>query len=303
MVTLVLKRNVSALLNSTYFMHPSWWWDRTHNTFGGCKYHTPGCLFCYAAEDAGTLQQEAGAERRVALLYDGVVDRVKDGFIFNGNQTVLPPWHPGWNMPLDWPGAEHPLLGVGKPSLIFIASMSEPFLEGRPQAILDRTFGTVALSKHIGQVCTKCPSRMLDYFTALDLRTVRRWQPRFWLGFSAERQQEFDLRWPYMRGLAKLGWTIFVSIAPMLAPVALPQDFLALGDRAWVICSGEQGRHDRCRPMDPDWVLAVKQQCGEAHVPLFVKQMARLAPIPPYLISRQFPTVRRTERANYRRPA
>ena len=99
--------------------------------------------------------------------------------------------------------------------------MAEMFLEDRPKWIIDRTLGTIALSPHghIGQVLTKCPSRMLDYFTALASRTVRRWQPRFWLGFSAERQQEFDLRWPYVRQFTERGWTVFVSIAPMLAPL------------------------------------------------------------------------------------
>ena len=74
MVSIVLKRNVSPLLQrdasllkysrySTYWRHPSWWWDRTWNTCGGCRYQSVGCLLCYAAFDAGTLQQEAGATR------------------------------------------------------------------------------------------------------------------------------------------------------------------------------------------------------------------------------------------------
>jgi protein gp37 len=78
----------------------------------------------------------------------------------------------------------------------------------------------------------------------------------------------------------------------MLAAQTLPPDFLALSDRGWVIVSGEQGRHDRCRPMDPAWVRAVKTQCADAGVPLFVKQMSRLAPIRPDLIVREFPAVR-----------
>ena len=292
MVALVLNRHVS-LLRSTYLRHPSWWWDQTYDTFSGCEYHSTGCLYCFAAVRAGTLHQAAGAARRVDPLYDGIVDRTKDGgFIFNGEMGVLPDGDPEWTMPLRWPGAEVPLLGVGKPSLIFVAGMSEIFLEGRPQAWIDRTLGTVAASKHIGQLCTKRPDRMLEYFTALDSRTVRRWQRKFWLGFSAERPQEFDSRWPYMRRLANLGWTVFVSVAPMLAAQTLPPDLLALGDRAWVICSGEQGRHDRCRPMDPNWVRAVKQQCADAGVPLFVKQMARQAPIRPDLFVREFPALR-----------
>ena len=52
-----------------------------------------------------------------------------------------------------------------------------------------------------------------------------------------------------MRELAGVGWTVFVSIAPMLAPVTLPPDFLAYWERTWVICAGEQGPHERCRDM------------------------------------------------------
>jgi protein gp37 len=63
-----------------------------------------------------------------------------------------------------------------------------------------------------------------------------------------------------MRALAELGWLVFVSIAPMREPVRLPQDFLALGDRAWVIVAGEQGAHLDCREMDLDWARAIRNR-------------------------------------------
>ena len=47
--------------------------------------------------------------------------------------------------------------------------------------------------------------------------------------------------------LANAGWFVFTSIAPMIGPVTLPDDFL--GKRTWVIVAGEQGPHDRCRDM------------------------------------------------------
>ena len=93
---------------------------------------------------------------------------------------------------------------------------------------------------------------MAEYFAKQSPRTVHRWLPKMWLGFSAERQKEFDERWADTRALADTGWMVFVSIAPMLGPVKLPADFLALGPRAWVIVAGEQGRHADCRDMDPN---------------------------------------------------
>jgi protein gp37 len=161
----------------------------------------------------------------------------------------------------------------------------------RPTAVIDRVCATIALSDHIGLLLTKRTRRMAEYFAAQSPRTVRRWQLQLMLGFSAERQQEFDSRWADVRPLANADWMTFVSLAPMIGPVRPPDDFLALGSRTWVIVAGEQGPHARCRDMDPDWARAVRDQCKEAGVRFFLKQMAKGAPIPPDLQIREFPSV------------
>ena len=95
-----------------------------------------------------------------------------------------------------------------------------------------------------------------------------------------------------MRTLAEAGWFVFVSIAPLLAPVTLPPDFLALGQRTWVIVAGEQKiPRTRCRPMKPAWARPIRDQCTVANIPFFLKQMAKGAPRPPDLRIRQFPSV------------
>jgi protein gp37 len=210
--------------------------------------------------------------------------------IFNGKITAAPNLHSQWTEPLDWRGAKHPKLGPGKPSLIFVGDMADLFIEGRSNKIITRVCATMALSDHIGLLVTKRTARMAEYFTTLDPRTVRFWKPKLWLGFSAERQQEFDERWADMRPLADAGWFVFVSIAPMIGPVMPPSNFLALGPRVWVIVAGEQGPHDRCRDMDPNWARTVRDQCAKAGIPFFMKQMAAGAPIPPDLQIRQFPS-------------
>jgi protein gp37 len=169
--------------------------------------------------------------------------------------------------------------------------MSDLFHEERADEIVDRVCATIALSAHIGLLLTKRTARMREYFSAQSPRTVKRWQQKLWLGFSAERQREFDQRWPDMRVLAEAGWRTFVSIAPMIARVMPPPDFLVLGSRTWVIVSGEQGPHADCRDMDPQWALAIKAQCTSARIPFFMKQMAKGAPIPPDLQLREFPSV------------
>ena len=82
---------------------------------------------------------------------------------------------------------------------------------------------------------------------------------------------------------------VFVSVAPMLGPVRLPDDFLAFGK--WVIVSGEQGPHRYCRSMDLLWARALRDQCAATGIPFFMKQMTRKLPIPPDLLIRQFPAM------------
>jgi protein gp37 len=264
-----------------------WWWDATWNPVGGCLASSPGCTNCYAAQVAGTktwpYANSAGVHNGVTVVRD-------KRRIFNGKLTAAPEFHKSWTWPLTCPGAKHPKLGPGAPSLIFVGDMADLFYK-RPDKIITRVCATIALSAHIGELLTKRTPRMADYFAALDSRTVARWQPKLLLGFSAENQEWFDRRLADMRPLAELGWFIFVSIAPMIGPVRLPPDFLALGRRTWVIVAGEQGRHRDCRDMDPDWGRAVREQCKAANIAFFMKQMARGAPIPPDLRIREFPSV------------
>ncbi len=265
--------------------HPGWWWDRAWNPVAGCRPISPGCTNCFAAALAVNYGQYTGAG--VTALHPGIVDVVNGRPVFNGILTAAPRGHDIWTEPLRWSGADDPVLGVGEPSLIWTGSMSDIFIEGRDAALITRICATLAQSDHIGLLLMKRTPLMAEYFAALDPRTRARWQPQMWLGFSAERQCEFDARWADMRTLAEAGWTIFVSIAPMLDPVILPDDFLALG--SWVIVSGEQGPHRDCRDMEPSWARAIRDQCATNNIAFFMKQMAKKRPIPPDLFIRQFP--------------
>lgn len=55
----------------------------------------------------------------------------------------------------------------------------------------------------------------------------------------------------------------------------------------WVIVGGESG--PGARPMHPDWARALREQCQDAGVPFFMKQMAKKAPIPTDLLVREWP--------------
>lgn len=98
-----------------------------------------------------------------------------------------------------------------------------------------------------------------------------------WFGFSAERQKEFDERWPAMREIAARGHVVFCSYEPAIGPLVLPPDFLALGKRAWLIAGGMSGRHADIAP-DPGWFRSVRDQCADAGLPFFFKQWGAFAP-------------------------
>ena len=267
----------------------NWWWDSGWNPIAGCKPVSPGCTNCFAPAwlASHTHPRDPGD------IHRDVITRVNGRWAFNGKLTVRQDGHHSWTWPISWPGAEHPKLGPGKPSLIFVVDVGDPF-EDHPNEIISRVIGTVVASpyNHIGELVTKRTARMAEYFAALDPRTVRRWQPQIWPGFSAENQHWFDKRWADVRVLADAGWFVFVSIAPMLGPVTLPPDFLALGKRTWVIVSGEQRvPRTRTRYLNPQWARAIRDQCQEAGIPIYVKQMSHGAARPLDLQMREFPQV------------
>jgi protein gp37 len=260
------------------------WWDETLNVVGGCVIADTSCYYCYAALDAGTLQTATDIE-----LWLGTTVWRNERWTWNGRLTVLRPDHPRWTFPLRWKGSPEPLLGDGKPSLLWLNSMADLFVadpehpdQPHPMRVeaIDRILKIVVLSPHIALILTKYPNVMVKYF----LQKPAWWRKKFILIFSAGDQLWWNRRWTIMRPLAEQGWVVGTSIAPMLTAVEPPPDFLKLG--RWVICGGEQSPGDRY--MDPNWTRRLRDQCLPAGMPLYVKQMSR-GWLPPDLLFRQFP--------------
>ena len=120
--------------------------------------------------------------------------------------------------------------------------------------------------------------------------------PNVWLGTSCEDQATADERIPYL--LRTPAAVRFLSLEPLLGPMNITPHLERI-DRStdteiwttklidWVIVGGESGPN--ARPADPDWFRMIRDQCRAAGVPLFVKQMARKAPIPADLMIREYP--------------
>ena len=118
------------------------------------------------------------------------------------------------------------------------------------------------------------------------------WKPKSLIGFSAGNQQWFDQRWAAIKPLAETGWAVCASLAPLIGPIVLPPDYLALS--VWTIAYGEQTtRKKDARPMDPDWLRAIVRQCHGAtpRMPVFIRQMAGRATIPLDLLFHEFPSL------------
>lgn len=119
-----------------------------------------------------------------------------------------------------------------------------------------------------------------------------------WLGVSVENQATADERIPHL--LATPAAKRFVSMEPLLGPAdlafslagprlaaklaamvgtSIPHDHPDVAMRAaldWVIVGGESGPH--ARPMHPDWVRSLRDQCQAAGVPFFFKQWGEWHP-------------------------
>lgn len=208
------------------------WTDATWNPIRGCVKVSPGCAHCYA---------ETLAER-----FRGV------------------PGHPferGFDPRPAPDQLEKPLTWM-RPRRVFVCSMSDLFQQAVDKKWLARIFGVMMRAHwHTFQVLTKRAGRMAGEFVS-GLRS-KYWLDHVWWGVSVEDQQRRH-RIDTLR-LMKAA-NRFLSLEPLLENLG-PLNLQGIG---WVIVGGESGRG--ARPMDPDWVRSIRDQCGEAGVPFFFKQ-------------------------------
>lgn len=241
------------------------WTDATWNPIGGCSIASPGCKNCYAMRLAGTRLKNHP-------LYAYSTDQLKGRPVFNGVMTAMAEGEAIWTWPLRWKGAKAPILGPGQRSLIFACDMSDLFHQNRIIRDIEHVWSVAMESPHITQLLTKRAGRMASFVAArMRISEALGEDPRrkVWLGISAERQPELDARWPYLRRLAALGFTVFISAEPLLGEIKLPADFHALGRNAQVITQGESGPGARCA--HPDWIRSLRDQCAAAGVAFFFK--------------------------------
>jgi len=187
--------------------------------------------------------------------------------------------------------------------------MGDLFHEDIDFYMVDKVFWTMFLSTHhTFLLLTKRPERMKKYIERIQKRRMgptnqstndHRFWPnrRIWLGVTAENQARADERIPALLQIPAA--KRFASVEPMLGPVDLNHlqpnreveiDCLngthgitrphvgANNKLTWVICGGETG--PGARPLHPDWVRSLRDQCQAAGVPFFFKQRGEFLTIP-----------------------
>ncbi len=286
------------------------WTEATWNPIVGCSAVSQGCKNCYAETMAKRLAGMAKASiaagknpGRTRHYIDTINERGK----WNGQVVEVPE---ALTDPLKTKKPTRYF--VNSMSDLFHESVTDEYID-RVFAVM------ALCPQHTFQVLTKRPERMREYlastFGPVQLgdvfdRTVNIVAPwiwehcggeeaierivearkhgylkNVWLGVSVEYQQTADERIPLLvQTPAAVRW---LSVEPLLGPVDLRKWLMIESDLDgntrgfgyidWAIIGGESG--PKARPMHPDWVRSLRDQCMAAGVPFFFKQWGSWFPV------------------------
>lgn len=209
------------------------WTDATWNPIRGCIKISPGCKHCYAATFAERFRCVPGHP-------------YEQGF----DPRLVP--HKLLE-PLRW----------SKRKSVFVNSMTDLFQEDVPDEYIVAV-ATVMLRAnwHTYQVLTKRADRMRQLLESklFDAASAR----HIWWGVSVEDRKY---------GIPRIGelqnspaGVRFLSIEPLLEDLGV----LNLAGIDWVIVGGESG--PGARPMQAEWVEAIREQCEKQGAKFFFKQ-------------------------------
>jgi len=219
------------------------WTDATWNPTTGCDRVSPGCDHCYALALAPRLKAMGSAKYQ----NDGDPRTSGPGFGVTTHEHTL-------GVPLRWQ----------KPRMVFVNSMSDLFHARVPMEFVARVFAVMAATpQHTYQVLTKRAMRLRRLAPNLP------WPANVWMGVSVENL-DVTHRVDDLRGVPAA--VRFLSCEPLLGPL----HELDLDRIGWVIAGGESG--SGARPMHPDWVRSLRDQCQTAEVPFFFKQWGGRTP-------------------------
>lgn len=216
------------------------WTDHTWNIARGCTKVDEDCRFCYMYRDSFD-----------STRYNPLnVVRTKTVF----------------NLPLK----------LKEPSKIFTSSLTDFFHEAIDSYRHEAWDIIRQCPQHTFQILTKRPERIIKHLPPYwdEIRG------NVWLGTSIGSQKSiqrlFDLIVPIQPGIK------FLSLEPLHGEIRLPlNDNVDMGHKVrdlidWVIVGGESGNETgkyRYRPCELKWIENIVDDCKEAGIAVFVKQL------------------------------
>ena len=220
------------------------WTHHTFNPWWGCTKVSPGCTHCYAETWANRYGHDIWGPRKARRIFG----------------------ESHWQDPVKW---NRQAMQQGERIRVFCASMADVFEDNA--SIREERKKLWSLIEETPMLdwllLTKRPENMLR-FAPWQLQ----WPSNIWAMTSIENQEQAEKRIPLLAEV--LASVRGLSVEPLIGPVNLAQ---WLQDIHWVIVGGESGPGSR--PINPEWVRSIRDQCTEANVPFFFKQWGEWAPI------------------------
>jgi protein gp37 len=209
------------------------WTDATWNPVRGCTKISPGCKHCYAERFAERFRGVKGHPYEHGFDLRLVPEKLLE--------------------PLEW----------RQPKMVFVNSMSDLFHDGVPDDYIEAVCCVMVAARwHTFQVLTKRATRLRQLLaTRLNFAASA---PNVWWGVSVEDRRYGLPRIPEL--VAAPARVRFLSIEPLLEDLGC----INLEGIHWVIVGGESG--PGARPMMPEWVVSVRDQCERQGIPFFFKQ-------------------------------
>lgn len=295
------------------------WTDATWNPITGCAVVSPGCTNCYAMKLAGTRLRNHSSrvgltrDTKAGPVWTGEI-RFNEQWLdqpmrWSRPRMIFVCAHGD----LFAEGVTDDMLDKVFAVMALAPQHTFQVLTKRPERMRDYCRRTDERERHPSMTVAALMAATGRWNTpALDLRI---WPlPNVWLGVSVEDQTRADERIPVLLNTpAAVRW---ISAEPLLGPVNFRNlrqynprgkpwidglrglvtrgDYLArspsecsmntstripgeLPALDWIVAGGESGHG--ARPMHPDWVRSIRDQCAAAGVPFLFKQWGEWAPI------------------------
>ena len=230
------------------------YWDKPWSLVDGCTPCSPGCDHCWSAAMMHRFHSFWVSRNHLPLIANGKFT----GEIYTRPERLSIP------------------LKRRKPTVY--AVWNDLFHEAVPfQFQLDAWLAMEQSQQHTFLLLTKRPEQMAYFFKALYRQPLDRSGipvlDNLWPGITVCNQKEADEKIPVF---LQVPGKKFLSIEPMLGAVDLQYPTFNGADSIEslegidvVILGGETG--PGARPMRPDWVRSVRDQCAVAGVPFFFK--------------------------------